>query len=495
VNNKGALGCFLSHVRVWERIAQSEAAFSLVLEDDVLCHDLDRLNNLLLPNDADLVFVNDRTQPDLPAKEGGGVNFVQFKDALPSLFRRQRAIGTDGYLLTPGGARKLLQRVAKDLYFSHIDLRMGAYALRIGDLDAFAGEGLERELLSIVELVDRNEPISCYVGWPSLTTHLVAGSARIREDALVAAERKGSQEMTRIAETYNPPADASEVLRSDVSEYLEQFSGQDVFFFPNPGNGGDSLIACGTYSAFDRARVVEHQIGIEENQAGLTVFIGGGGNLVPMYKETRNAIERLSPKAKKLIILPHTIRGNEDLLSGLGRNATIFCRDHESYKWVRALNVNCEVLRGHDMAFHIDVDKILSDKALQTGTIETWRFLLSKKGYDEQSISRLGHMNLMRLDCESAVVSPHSDLDLSDLFSFGVSRHYAFSATWSMLRTLSLLERVATDRLHVAIACALLNIPCRLCDNSYGKNESVYKTSIEGRFPNLQFEPDRSRAI
>src|SRR5947209_1096406 len=35
VNNKGALGCMLSHLRTWETVAKMSEPYALVLEDDV----------------------------------------------------------------------------------------------------------------------------------------------------------------------------------------------------------------------------------------------------------------------------------------------------------------------------------------------------------------------------------------------------------------------------------------------------------------------------
>ena len=61
--NKGTIGCFLSHVKAWEEVARLTDRFSLVLEDDVNVAGLRHLNGLVLPDDAEIVFVNDRMSP------------------------------------------------------------------------------------------------------------------------------------------------------------------------------------------------------------------------------------------------------------------------------------------------------------------------------------------------------------------------------------------------------------------------------------------------
>ena len=45
---------------------------------------------------------------------------------------------------------------------------------------------------------------------------------------------------------------------------------------------------------------------------------------------------------------------------------------------------------------------------------------------------------------------------------------------------------------YVAIGAALLGVPCRFHDNSYGKNEAVYRQSIAGWFSTVRFVRDAS---
>ena len=42
----------------------------------------------------------------------------------------------------------------------------------------------------------------------------------------------------------------------------------------------------------------------------------------------------------------------------------------------------------------------------------------------------------------------------------------------------------------MALGAALLGVPCRLYDNSYGKNEAVYRYSLAGRFANVRLMRD-----
>ena len=46
-------------------------------------------------------------------------------------------------------------------------------------------------------------------------------------------------------------------------------------------------------------------------------------------------------------------------------------------------------------------------------------------------------------------------------------------------------DEIRTNRLHVAIAGALLGKRVFMHDNSYGKNRAVWEHSLAGRFPDI----------
>ncbi len=132
---RGELGCFLGHARAWEAVAE-QATPCLVLEDDAIPVGLERLVGLPVPADADLVFVNDRMATG-DAPSGDIPCCLPVTEAVQMLNRTGRGVGTDGYLLTPEGARRLLAAVERDLFFGHVDWRLLRYSLREHD---FAGD-------------------------------------------------------------------------------------------------------------------------------------------------------------------------------------------------------------------------------------------------------------------------------------------------------------------------------------------------------------------
>jgi exopolysaccharide biosynthesis predicted pyruvyltransferase EpsI len=284
------------------------------------------------------------------------------------------------------------------------------------------------------------------------------------------------------------PAETLAPMRAEMEVFLRGFAGQRILYLPNPGNGGDSLIAAATFAAFHRAGIDYRVIGPDAEVQGETVFLGGGGNFIPLYHDIRDALNRFLGRARRIVLLPHTIRGNEDLLTRLDESCTLFCRDVESLHWLRLLRLRAEARLAHDMAFHLDTAAFMNDPAMIRAAYPTFRRLLAPRRLDETAIRARPVMNYARLDKETREASPRSDIDVSHTFMIGVGPGIASVASWGLLRTVQLARAVRTDRLHIGIACALLGVPCELRDNSYGKNAAIWRHSLAGRFPRLRFE-------
>lgn len=271
-----------------------------------------------------------------------------------------------------------------------------------------------------------------------------------------------------------------------MEEFLRQFAGEEVLYWPNPGNAGDSLIAAGTYQAFRRTGVRGRTIDDSADVSGKTVLLGGGGNLVPAYAEMRRAVERFQGSAGRLVILPHTIRGNEDLLRGLPRTATVFCRDPLSYAHV-VENTEAAVHLDHDMAFHLRVDEF--DEWCKRYPDAPHLFAKRKEAVEGAVRAGNGEAKFMRLDGER---SPHlpamgDSLDLSLTFEFGVWPDNAEKSVYCVFQAIRSAARVVTDRLHIGVASGLLGTGCDLFDNSYGKNRGIFFHSIGKFCPSVQF--------
>jgi GR25 family glycosyltransferase involved in LPS biosynthesis len=117
----GALGCALSHIRLWQKIAKSEEGLYLIFEDDVF-FSMSFMNSLGMlansyPYDCDLFFLgsrNNRPRDILYITE--------------TMFARcfNPRMGAFAYALTPNGARKILSLLIPiDLLCGGIDTALG----------------------------------------------------------------------------------------------------------------------------------------------------------------------------------------------------------------------------------------------------------------------------------------------------------------------------------------------------------------------------------
>lgn len=281
---------------------------------------------------------------------------------------------------------------------------------------------------------------------------------------------------------------------------LKSLVGETVLYVPNPGNAGDAAIACATVQAFERVGCRYRFASVRCSPLvtrGQIVVYGGGGNFVPYYKHARTFISKHHRFARRLVILPHTVRGHADVLRSLGSNVEIYCRDEESLRHVREVAPAVVSQFAHDMAIGLDVPSVMSGE----GSSSLRRFWppWMMKNCIRPVVGRCVHgwtnrrrpdvLNAFRTDIESRVAGlPPGNLDVSRVFPNGMATAAeATDATRFMLRFLGDFRVVNTDRLHVAILSALLGKEVHLYDNSYGKNSAVFRASLAARFPAMVF--------
>jgi GR25 family glycosyltransferase involved in LPS biosynthesis len=131
----GEIGCFLSHMKVWERIAKSSSVYSIILEDDAICVNINRFNDIEISPEIDMVFLNVRMaiSPDLD----DAFSIPKCTDVLDGLSNLtkdgklvRRDIGAYGYALSPRGAQRLLSAVGADGCYGHVDWRLIRYCVK-----------------------------------------------------------------------------------------------------------------------------------------------------------------------------------------------------------------------------------------------------------------------------------------------------------------------------------------------------------------------------
>lgn len=303
--------------------------------------------------------------------------------------------------------------------------------------------------------------------------------------------------------------------KQDIREYLKSLPKEDpVYYFPNPGNAGDAIIALATFQLFKETGVNYQILDIDNFEPdGKILIYPDGGNLVNYYGTARDVIGKYNKEVKKLIILPHTINNNDDLIRDLGENTDIILREEVSYDYVKKLNTKSNIMLMDDVAFSLNLDnlprkklfplsKVLCKELLHTFSREHFRsFPKAKKVLWNYRLALYALkrkitganckvLNSFRNDCERTLSElPSDNLDLANVFAFGHhNEELAQYTSINLLKYIDNFEQIRTNRLHTCIAAALLNKEVLFYPNSYYKCEAIYNFSIKEYFPNVKWQ-------
>lgn len=301
-----------------------------------------------------------------------------------------------------------------------------------------------------------------------------------------------------------------------VPTFLRQTLTEPFDYYPNPGNAGDALMAKATYDLFEALELkfdsFDHSsLKDAKRLQAKTVVLGGGGNFAEGgYNNYADILARLHQEVEQVVVLPHTIHGNTQLLSQLGENVTLICRERVSYKHVKQHAPKAKVYLAHDMALLLDAETLLafkpryfsamavraaykligSEKAHLYPTFDSYLSgLRLSRANDRQSAPGTKIAHLFRTDIEKTQVAlPADNLDASLAFNFGVTS--PIKATFTvhhLMKYLNSFDVINTNRLHVAIAAGLLGKQVNLSSNSYFKCRAVYDYSLKVAFPNISW--------
>lgn len=233
-----------------------------------------------------------------------------------------------------------------------------------------------------------------------------------------------------------------------------------VYYLPNPGNWGDSLIRHGAEKFF-RDKGIEVQMldsreapssrqSLMALPAGGTVIYGGGGGWCANWAQGPNRVRLLHHKCK-VIVLPSSYETRYAF-----DNTVFFSRDR-----FESLDNMPQAQFCHDMAFYIGDEFCTADPGEGTG-------------------------HFFRTDSETQPGRPPAPAGNNDLSCKG--NHH--TPVEGFFKAINRFAVVKTDRLHVAIAACLLGKEVHLYPGAYFKSHAIYRSSIEGRFDRVHFHPD-----
>ncbi|UGQ21723.1 polysaccharide pyruvyl transferase family protein [Brucella anthropi] len=250
--------------------------------------------------------------------------------------------------------------------------------------------------------------------------------------------------------------------------FLREHAQATVRFFPHSGNMGDGLITYATLKLFEHFGInytTHRQDARFDNEL---VFIGGGGNMIEGRYEDVAKLIWDHRESNKVVLLPQTIVGYDDIIKEVNNNLTIFCREETSFQ-------HCLKIGGYEDRVHLCHDAAL---------------YLDVEHFAQRKLAGSGRLSAMRTDAES--LGPHkvqNNIDISLAWNGDVwtSPSFTNAAVISMAEFVSQYAEVKTDRLHVAIISALLGRSVTMHPNDYFKNRAVFEHSLQERFEKVVF--------
>jgi len=252
---------------------------------------------------------------------------------------------------------------------------------------------------------------------------------------------------------------------TDIKEFLRDYIGKEIVYVPNAGNAGDTLIAYGTIQVLNELGIVWTMGHYSNTFCDKVIIYGGGGNLVRIYRTAYDFLIK-NKDSNEIVILPHTIKDEDELIESFDNKIKVFCREVKSYEYVKRLHpIKDNVFLSKDMAFYIKVPDSI------------------------KNVSGTGTANCMRTDREST--KKYEILEDNNDISHTLNRegntsdiNVINSITSKFFEYLSMYETINTDRLHVGILASLLGKKVNMYDNTYYKLRAVYEYSIKDKFPN-----------
>lgn len=292
---------------------------------------------------------------------------------------------------------------------------------------------------------------------------------------------------------------------SDVRDCLRALPAQEIRYHPNPGNGGDALIALATWRIFDELRLRVRLWHEGDDSRGAVLVYGGGGNLVPTYGAAAGFVARHHRSAARLLVLPQTIDGHDALLGELGPNVDLLCRERTSFARCRRLAPRANVRLVEDLSLSLDARELLASPApafapgAEQAALERSARALRRRRRVLAAVAAAHRvlvggervLRCFRSDRERIrAPRPLANIDLSLAVPFELAmeqRANVARTAWEMLAFLDPFDRIETDRLHVAIGAALLGKHVGFHPNRYWKNRAVFEDSLAPRFPRVQW--------
>lgn len=247
-------------------------------------------------------------------------------------------------------------------------------------------------------------------------------------------------------------------------------------YIPNQGNLGDMLIAAASLLFFKKYNLSYDTYTGKNSEY---IVYGGGGIWTADYKNLWEPFLPVFQHAKKVVILPGSFHNCPEFASKLDERFVVFCREKQSYEYLKSFHTKATILLDHDMALRID--EHFWDTKVSPGAAFFTHCLKKCTKHAKNELAAPVSF-LLRQDCErQAAIDKGVDLSSFVFADSKTSERDILFMAQTMMTLINTASVVITDRLHVAIASLLLGKETYLLDNNYKKLSNVYSHSLAER--------------
>ena len=197
-----------------------------------------------------------------------------------------------------------------------------------------------------------------------------------------------------------------------------------------------------------------------------------------------NGLERffkLFKNAKKVIILPSSFYKCDRLIDILDERFVLFCREKNSFNYLKKQNTRAKIILDHDMAFRMSPNILKEQLFLSNYDLNILKEIQNKLNKINKA------PKFLRQDDES-IYHSGTDLDLSRCMGLSEKSSEKHILSWGklMLCIVDTFDTIITDRLHVGVAGLLMGKNIFWLDNSYKKVSGIYQQTLKNH-PNILF--------
>lgn len=247
--------------------------------------------------------------------------------------------------------------------------------------------------------------------------------------------------------------DALESIRQQskgLADVILDVSGRKtVDWFINSGNWGDSLIREGTENFLRAYNIPFHIVDKLNSPKNAVLLFGGGGRWCKAYSGALQDIIEAQKHYEQIIVLPSSF---QMLPKELSANVTLFAREYISQTIAQQAEVTCS--SSPDLAFWVDIESVPGG----SGTLFALRTTNGKN---------------------QAAKTVKDNRDIS-------SEGNHLSPVEPFFEAIKPFKNVVTDRMHVALAAALLGKRVTCLEGDYHKVRGAFEAHLS-LFPNVEF--------